>query len=352
MNERLKSDLYTRAKSMYEVLQELSKQHLPQNWTDSKYEFEIVENKEINGKSWSRDNVDHIEIYSGVIEEYNKYFLKVMDYFRNRMFEKVYPNKDYEERSTWSYEMLYNLQGKVYFIDSKVMENKVADLLEIFVSRFIVLHELGHIFNGHCRFLESITGGKMEFIPMYYMGKGKIREELALDIRTLEYDADAFAVTQSMLHLFFLYNNFIDEVHIEGMKKDDLFYWWGFAIRSHFLLCEDSYIEKDYDKSITHIPSVGRWSDACINATENIEKLNLSDENKRQFNQKIADGAIEAEKIFNQIKYTQYNWEEQLVSNKSYIEFRNEIDKNWNKVKCKLEKYTRLPLWEDDDVAL
>ena len=44
-----------------------------------------------------------------------------------------------------------------------------AKLLEIFVSRFIILHELGHILNGHCKLLASkdnLTG--MNYICLLY----------------------------------------------------------------------------------------------------------------------------------------------------------------------------------------
>ena len=102
MNERIKADLYIRAKDMYEVFQNLSKEYMPEKWYESKYEFEIVENKEINGKSWSKENIDHVEINSGVIDKYYNYFSKVMDYFRAGMLEKCFPGKGNDEYMEWS----------------------------------------------------------------------------------------------------------------------------------------------------------------------------------------------------------------------------------------------------------
>ena len=206
-----------------------------------------------------------------------------------------------------------------------------------------------NIWNGHCKWVTSITNGQLDFIPMYYVDKNEINEKQALDIRTLEFDADAFAVTQSMVHIIFLYNNFEKQVDIKDMEPEDLFFWWGFAIRSHFLLCEDSQIDERYNKKMTHLPSIARWTDVCATATDWIDQHNIiPEEKKKRFNQKIVYGSMEAEKVFNEIKYTGYNWEEQLFSDGHYVEYKDAIDKNWNNVKNALKEYARLPLWEEE----
>lgn len=273
-----------------------------------------------------------------------------MDYFKANMLKMIFPVNENDEYMEWSYEMLYHKHGKVYIVDSKVMDEKRAMLLEIFVSRFILLHELGHIFNGHCKFVTDITNGEMDFIPMHYIGKKELNEKQALDIRTLEFDADAFAVTQSIMHIVSIYSDFEKQVDIKDMEPEDLFYWWGFAIRSHFLVCEDSYIKKGYSKKMTHLPSVARWTQVCVIATELIDEYNILEGKKKCFNQKIIDGSIEAERVFNDIKYTRYNWENQMISDEYYTEYKKEIDENWNNVKKILEKYARLPLWEESEM--
>ena len=78
-------------------------------------------------------------------------------------------------------------------------------------------------------------------MPMYYNDNNKSENETeVLDIRTLEMDADAFAATQSMIHLSYLYDHSEKEIEIPYMEPQDIFYWWAFAIRSHFLICEDT----------------------------------------------------------------------------------------------------------------
>ena len=90
-----------------------------------------------------------------------------------------------------------------------------------------------NIWNGHCKWVTSITNGQLDFIPMYYVDKNEMNEKQALDIRTLEFDADAFAVTQSMVHIIFLYNNFEKKVDIKATASLVFFFWWRFARLSY-----------------------------------------------------------------------------------------------------------------------
>lgn len=261
MKEILEKDLIDRANSIYDYFQNIIKQYLPYKWYASSLEFEIIDSDEINGKSWCEKDKDHIQINRGVIELYYNYFSNVMENDKIKFLSNFNVTNEEYELKNMSYEGVYFKDGKYHIYDSKVIDDSKAQLLEIFVSRFIILHELGHILNGHCKLLaEKFTLIGLKYIPLYYFEKDKsLDDETSLNIRTLEMDADAFAATQSIYHLIYLYKNFEHQVKID-MEPYDIFYWWSFALRSHFLICEDQFIDLYYYKKMTHLPSTARWT--------------------------------------------------------------------------------------------
>lgn len=346
MDKLLEKDLIYRANSLYEYFQNLIKECRPYKWYASTFEFEIKDNKEINGKSWCEKDKDHIEINRGVIELYYNYFAIVMEHDKVNFLRYLNITKDDDELKKISYEGVFFRDGEVEIYDSKLVDDKKAKLLEIFVSRFIILHELGHVLNGHCVFLANkcnVTG--LKYIPVYYSGNEVLlNEESALDIRTLEMDADAFAATQSILHVLFLYKNFESQVEIK-MKPHDIFYWWSFAVRSHFLMCEDQFMDNNYYKKMTHLPSNARWTLIYNSTLEVIGSCNLIDQEKKMFKALITKGAIDAEGKFNSIKFSDYNWINEIAKNRQFSNYRDEVNINWEKLKGQLQKYARLPLF-------
>lgn len=345
MDKDLRNDLIVRAGIMYERCQKLIREFMPEKWYQSKLEFEIKDDKEINGRAWCEGNTDYIEINSGVIENYYNYFFKVMEYFRVITLKKLGYSEEKSECETMSIETIRFKADDVYLLDSKVGEKKKTILLEVFVSRFIVLHELGHIINGHCKFLKKSSNGTMEFMPMYFNEKKVLSEKEALDIRTLEMDADSFAATQSMAHNIFLYTDFENQVAIYDIEPKDIFYWWAFAIRSHFLVSEDSHRYNNYFKTMTHLPSVARWTMIYTIAIELIDEYNISEGEKESFKREIDRGTMCAEEVFNEIKFSNYSWINEISATNHFKLYKSEVDDNWENIKKKLNEYTRLPLW-------
>lgn len=351
MDEMLTKDIINRGNLIYEQFLELVKAYMPQKWYESKLEFKIYDDNEINGRSWCEGNKDCIEINSGVIELYYNYFSKAMEYDKVSFLKNIMPDKGEEEIEEIFIEGVTFENGRPHFFDHRIIDDIKAKMLEIFVSRFIFLHELGHILNGHCKLLANKTHDTAYFMPMYYNDNNKPENETeALDIRTLEMDADAFAATQSMTHLLYLYEHSEEEIRVPYMEPLDIFYWWAFAIRSHFLICEDTFGDSAlYNKWITHLPSNARWTMIYSSVTEVIDFYNKSREEKRLFKKKITEGALDAEIKFNNIKLTNYNWGEQIQNNGQYLKYSREVNANWEMLKKELGEYTRLPLYEDVD---
>lgn len=344
MNELLKKDLINRANNLYEYFTNLITTQGSSDTYTAKLEFVIRDSNEINGKSWCENDIDHVEITSGVIDLYYDYFTILIKEDTYNLLQHLNINKDEKVLREYSIEGISYHDGIPVVFDSKIIDDKKAKMLGIFISGFIVLHELGHIFNGHCKFVNELYLEGPKYIAMYADEvEEKISHENALDRRTLEMDADMFATTQSLIHLMFLYDDFDNQVEIR-IEPEDLFYWWSFAIRSHFLTCQDRFSDHQYSKARAHLPSVARWSMVCASAIEIIDMHDIFSRQKEKFIRLIIQGAQDAEIKFNNIKCAEYNWINEINNSSLFREYNDEVNLNWNKIRSRLQKYTRLPL--------
>ena len=348
MDKLLKNDIINRGNLIYNYLQEQIKIHKPEKWYESQLEFIINDNKEINGRAWCDNNKDHIEINSGVIDLYYDYFTKIMEQDKIAFLRMLNKEKDDDELKKISYEGIIYKDGIPIIFDSKLVDESKAKLLEIFVSRFIVTHEIGHILNGHCKLLATKSKNEANYIPMYHITKeAPLIPEEALDIRTMEMDADAFATTQSMLHVLYLYFNFDSQVSIKMIETQDIFYWWAFAIRSHFLVCQDRFVDNKYYKKMTHLPSNARWIMVYSTVLKLLDLYTITNHEKECFKKKITQGAVQAEIKFNRIKFSNYNLINEINDNTEFTNYSNEVNNHWEIIKLQLYEYARLPLFNE-----
>lgn len=346
----LYKDIQSRAYSAYNMYKNIAKDACPEKWYDSNFKFKIEPNSEINGKSWCEQTTDYVEINQGVIDIYYKYFTEVMQLRKNEFLSAILLDKDEAEINDMSFEAIVYRNNKIEIIDSKSNDNSMTQLLVIFVSRFILMHELGHLFNGHCKYLAQFNKNEFNYIPMYYDGNYDLNNKIsALDVRTMEMDADAFATTQAFMHISSLYNNFSTEVQIQNMQPMDLYFWWAFAIRSHYILCEDRFADNHYYPTMKYLPSCARWSlvwgsvDAILESNPSYNRFNK----KRVYNE-LLNGALCAESMFNQLKYTSYNWVNQINGNDLFIQYADEVKTHWKSLREHLDPYSRLYLYKND----
>lgn len=354
MREFFYKDIKSRAQDIYEQYKYLMKElfKMDSNSVECQLKFNIKDDSKLGGKAWCEKNIDNIQINRGVIDNFFDYFYDLTK-SRTKDFLNTFSSLSYEnEIEEVSYEgIVYDNNMKAKIIDSRVIDLKLSGLLNIFVTRFILTHELGHLLNGHCRYLNSRRFGSMQYIPIFYNGINENTSDIsALDWRTLEMDADAFAATDNFRNLVLLYNKFEDKVDSKlNIKPIDLFYWWAFAIRSNFLLmqhlCNDNYYKHD----MRHLPSVARWSliissiDELIDRQEYLISYRNSD-SKEKILKTIIEGSTYAENYFNQIRSTEYNWIKEVMENKDYNEYVTEINANWENIKSELINFSRLPL--------
>lgn len=354
IKENFYNDIEKRAYTMYEQYKYLIEKGFGNEDEVSKYQlkFNFLNNLELGGKAWVKNNFDYIQINTGVIDNFLDYFYDLTKNETNKFLSRLPFN--FEEGDSTSYEMIkFNADGTAILYDSKIIDEKLAGLLTIFVSRFIVSHELGHILNGHCKFLNSKRENSIQYIPMFSEDNNSTDNILSpLDFRTLEMDADAFAATDSIKNLIMLYWKFDENVNKDiNIKPSELFYWWSFAIRSNFLITQKILNEEKYKPSKKHLPSVARWMLILSSSLDLIDKqvdtINFKDgDDKQKILQEIIDGYLYAEKCYNERFSTFFNCYEETKENKDFHTFVNETQQNWEIIREELDEFSRLILYK------
>lgn len=111
-----------------------------------------------------------------------------MEHDKVSFLKNIMLDKGEEEIKEIFHRRSYFWKWKVAFFDNRIIDDIKARMLETFISRFIFLHELGHILNGHCKLLANKMHDTSYFMPMYYNDNNKPENETeVLDIRILEY---------------------------------------------------------------------------------------------------------------------------------------------------------------------
>lgn len=342
--EFLCKDLKNGAYAIYSELNILIKELGKENLTEYELVFEIIDENKIDGKARHEGTKDCISISKGVISRFFSYFKKVNEYYINNVLEKVLSDKDPEEIEQMSMEGVTLINGIPTRFDSKDVVRERTKLLEIFVARFILVHEMGHLFNGHCEYLNEKEKG-FKYMPMY---EASAKEEIALTRRTLEMDADAFAATHSFFHLIYLHQNFDKEVNCAFVEPMELFYLWSFALRSHFLVCEDYLLDKNkFTTKMCHLPSCARWRMIMDVVMEMAERLEPNAFDSEQIQKLFVKGVLKAEKVFNDIKYTEYSFIDELNNNDEFAYYRDEVNRHWSEIVDKVELFSRVPLFKE-----
>lgn len=347
------NDLKCRAEELYNQFSELSEIFNKQKY-QREFDFLIEENNDVNGCAYVESNRDIIRINKGLIDKFFGYF---SDYTDCLIKKTIGRNESLDLRSI---EVIgINISDKET-IDLYEYFNNLKSLLLTLLSRFVLLHELGHIFNGHCDYIKSNCG--MNQIDMFpKLDNFSVDNKDKLTIRTIEMDADAFAATQSMYHLLFIYE---DKVYneIDFVDKLDIFYWWAFAIYSHFIYFEDLlYLNgkcgaEKYSTSLKHLPPNARWIliyACCESFLEKNDKIRQEEKKERikeKILKKLVDGMVEAEKVWNELKAIDYDKKFSIKDEQKDIFqiYVNEVMNHWDKIRNDLDKFARLNLYKKE----
>lgn len=349
--EKLYKDVKERAKFIYQEYQHPIFRENGKEISNYTLEFNLKEDLSIGGKAWSKNNLDNIQINKGVIDNYFIYFHS----FRTGQTEKFLEKISNETNFETSYEFIkFNENGEVKHFDSKVIDTKLASLLTIFVSRFIITHELGHLLLGHCEYLNSKEQDENQYIPMFEKNNNENTKNVsALDFRTLEMDADAFATTDNFRNLLILYKKFNEKVDSDlNIEPKELFYWWSFAIRSNFLITEYMETGKKYRPEAKHLPSVARWILILGSIEKNINYSNINFRNgdtKSEIFKQILMGFQFAEKEYSKHASEVFDCLKETDGDADFVKYVTDIENNWENLRNELNRFSRVLLYKSNN---
>ncbi len=206
------------------------------NRPERKLEFEFVSRYSKNAIAYIENDIDYIGINEGCLIDvyhiFNELLIKgaLNKYIDFNDLINITANLDNgdDTENTFFFKFPNDYTAKVF-----------SELICMISMKFIILHEVGHHLNGHLLFLDN----KYNFKELNY----KILEPTL--IKTLEMDADAFAVTNLIHVMKHIFNNEaeIKKLNLSNELKLGLII---FSLNSLFLALkhenDDNIISKEY----------------------------------------------------------------------------------------------------------
>jgi hypothetical protein len=207
------------------------------------------------------------------------------------------------------YEIIYSLDYSNIVSDGKNIDN-IKKLILITSLRFVIYHEIAHIYYGHIKLKKKWEDEK--------------NKNFKLNVCTLEWDADAFAVTKIHENIRSFSQNSSDQ-ETDLMTKICLS-----AIHIMFYLYRQ---ENDFNEieSLDHPPCLFR-EQAILSTLDDLGGVKweyisfLEEDLNRQFE------ILESENM----KYIN-----KLIANESFL---SDIERNWQNVKYQLKEVSLLPI--------
>lgn len=215
----------------------------------------------------------------------------------------------------------------------------LADFMAMISIKFIFLHEIGHLFNGHVSLYKASSS---DYSKKLFMTLLNFDTNLtALDFRTMEMDADAFAITNLIDDIIELWKN-DDRLKAFCSNLQDLFYLIAFTLNILLLMVQD---ENTKDISTTNtnqldflnriIFSVGSFKTNVLYKFK--EKIDINNFDN------VMNAALKKSTIYyNTIYRKEQSWFDDNSSNIS--KNHTEISSNWKSLRKRLLPLSRLPL--------
>lgn len=297
------------------------------------FEFRYLPFYKINGESDNYNGVDIIGINEGVIDRSCELAYKIVSFFPDlRNFEFIRERFLGIKNSLCVEENLYNI---IYYVPCKDEDKIISEFMAMFAIKFVILHEIGHLYNGHVEYLKKKLG--VEKLSDY-KGEHSIPD---LDYRTIEMDADAFAISM-------LVNEIIcDSEKYKELKKvlndeNEIYKILAYGINIVFLL-----MEKDYGRNYNnrYLPLMDRRILAldCIITNKSIIKGSINDESIRAI---IYESFINVQNCFYTLESESKENIEKFKDNILNHDHNgiDEVNKRWQFIRNELKNYTRLGL--------
>ena len=320
--------------------------------------FQYNEDESINACAYTNLlGQDCLEMNVGTITYYFAYMKSVMS--DNRAFME-FGNAKLEKGNVVT--GCYEPHKRALFFNGgpkDPVRDSLSTMLSIIALRFVMAHEFGHLFNGHCAFLKTLYAvPRSEMIIKKQISV--LSEAYALDRRTMEMDADAFAATSSIDNIMMFYQQWETNGDLEPFDgftdKTQLFKIWSFAVHSVFLISEGLH-KTEYSKFSLYLPNEARAMlvfNASLNTLDGWIRHGIfrcTEEERRIIEQEIICGYLEAESYFNRKFGFDFIYILSTQGNTIYVNYAQEVLNHWNKkLRKKLERYARVPLYNPDTI--
>ena len=315
------------------------------------YRFFYDADKTLNARAVHKDNIDVIFLNVGALGNIYECFYTL---FNNK---NVFPNiGDCKTATLKKCKFFFDEEKRqlVFFngpID--ILRRDIADFLALFAIRFIIAHEVGHHLNGHVMYVKEKTG-QFELLMLNNL-LDKINP---LNYKTLEMDADAFAITDCIDNLITNYEAFENSTYFNCRLKDrnEIFKLWMFAIHCLFLLFErHTKEEKDIYKA-RYLPTNLRQllninvSIDYIECYLKITKYKYKENFHEFYCKEIKNGIDYAESCFNETFIENHNFLQKITKDMEALIYSNIVLDNWKNIKPDLERYSRLELFDRNNI--
>ncbi|RNA62653.1 hypothetical protein D1631_12255 [Chryseobacterium nematophagum] len=264
--------------------------------------IDIIDNPEVNATAAKSKNSNtyFIALNRGTIELFDYYARKFCAH-PDILFE--FGNSRKENNSIKIYNSIIKNSNHIIEEDPPVKpitedRQKLYKLVFSQLILNILLHELGHIVNGHIDFLQK---SGIDYMEERQEKTKKLTIIQSLDSQTLEIDADAFSAIETLRVLM---ENFNTKDIFKTLLPDYklVFKLWAFVRQVCWRIMENNYIGKDL-LEISHPPTGIRHHYsriACLDLIKGRGGVELID----LFNDSFALGTAQADEAFKIISET------------------------------------------------
>ena len=306
-----------------------------------KFNFDYIQYFDIDGISDYLDGTDIVKINEGVLLKTYKTFYtlascySILDDLQNTNNGSIGIKLCYTFADEQQYEMEYHVP-----LDKK--RKIIAEYMSMFAIKFAILHEIGHLFDGHVFYHRSYNE---LIIEDKYTMTSQINSPISsLDYQTMEMDADAFAISRIIEEIIIMLQ---EDTLIKSVlnNSNDIFTLFVYSLHCFFKLIKDERKQSlDFKKS-THLP---RWIREVINldcAKTNIKYKAQNIISEYEFEDIIKNACLKAENQYNAIT-TQTIDKHEIIeqSSEEVLNHYNNITNNWKFLRIKLYPYARARL--------
>lgn len=225
-------------------------------------------------------------------------------------------------------------------MSTSLRKNNIAEYLAKFAIEIIVAHEIGHLYNGHTEYYFALQQElKLDISE-------KCREQCFLDLRTLEYDADAYAVNRVLEEVIYLIEC-QDKILNILESKENVLDLLMYAIHGLCFLMRIEENERiDQNVKLDHPHPIIR--EVCMISALKQHFKKLQEIGNVGYEYDFEKGIImqNAENTMCAIKHRDPRDLKEILQNKFEILQNgcNELDLNWKRVAKYIKTSSRLPI--------